>query len=209
MCYLDVCLPVWLLLAYTRSNTGINIFVPLLFPSLYCGANRNNQLRFSGSRQKLETWFCVFVEAVSCEMPLDLKRIRREIQVCKITFPGVDVFVVVLCDFYQDARVLFIATKQRKGIRCNIWCNLSSCNKIATFLEWAASKTTQVWANDFLLHIVDPLKKKKMFHLWHQNSKASTAYSFIWRTTVNFVYIFVMWMSYRIHYLAFKTNKTK
>lgn len=53
-------------------------------------------------------------------MPLDLKRIRREIQVCKITFPGVDVFVVVLCDFYQDARVLFIATKQRKGIRCNI-----------------------------------------------------------------------------------------
>lgn len=40
--------------------------------------------------------------------------------VCKITFPGVDVFIVVLCDFYQDARVLFIATKQRKGMRCNI-----------------------------------------------------------------------------------------
>lgn len=74
--------------------------INVLHPTSIC------QLRSSGSCQTQNIFLCVSMEAMSCEMPPNLKWIL-----------GRHFIVVVSCHIYQDARAVFMATNQKRGIR--------------------------------------------------------------------------------------------
>lgn len=83
------------------------------------------QLRSSGSCQT-QTYFCVFsMEAMSCEMPPDLKWILGRH------------FIVVSCHIYQDARDVFMATNQKGGIRYKF--------AFLSHISTACSRTFYTW----------------------------------------------------------------